>query len=165
LAHSGIHATKCMVTACLVWNGVGKDMATLSCSSISLIYGKVHKQPAAPLHAIPIPACRFSYLHVDLMGPLPASSDGQVYLLTSIDRSTRWEETVQLRNMKASICKDSVNANTFWCASHCHNRQRQPIYLCMWTGYLHALGYQAGAHHCLPSSDQRDGRGRVQANH
>ncbi len=86
-------------------------MATLPCSSISLIYGKVHKQPAATLHNIPFPACRFTHLHVDLVGPLPVSSDSQVYLLTSIDRSTRWEEAVPLRNMEASTCKDAVISN------------------------------------------------------
>jgi hypothetical protein len=45
--------------------------------------GKVHKQPAASLHTIPVPARKFFHIHVDLVGPLPASSDSQVYLLTA----------------------------------------------------------------------------------
>jgi hypothetical protein len=56
-------------------------------------WGKVYKQPTAPLHAIPVSARRFSLVHVDLVGPLPASSDGHVCVpLTVIDRSTRWVE-------------------------------------------------------------------------
>ncbi|MFN9940087.1 MAG: DDE-type integrase/transposase/recombinase, partial [bacterium] len=41
------------------------------------------------------------------MGPLPASSKGHVYLLTIIDRSTRWFEAVPLKNMEASTCVDA----------------------------------------------------------
>jgi transposase InsO family protein len=50
-------------------------------------------------------------VHVDLVGPLPASSDGHVYLLTIIDRSTRWFEAVPPRNMEASMRVDAVIAN------------------------------------------------------
>ena len=39
--------------------------------------------------AIPIPARRFSHVHVDLVGPLPPSG-GFRYLFTIIDRTTRW---------------------------------------------------------------------------
>ena len=46
-------------------------------------------------------------MHVDLVGPLPASAEGHVYLLTVVDRSTRWVEAIPLRNMEASTCKDS----------------------------------------------------------
>jgi hypothetical protein len=72
MAHLVIPATNCMVTAHFVWKGVGKDMAAM-CRDCQR--GKVHKQPASPLHAIPVPACRFSHVHVDLM-----------HLLTIIDR-------------------------------------------------------------------------------
>jgi transposase InsO family protein len=77
--------------------------------------GKIHKQPAAPLHAIPVPALKFSHVHVGLVGPLPASSDGHVYLLTIIDRSTRWMEAVPLCNMEASTCTDALITN--WVAN------------------------------------------------
>ena len=48
---------------------------------------------------IPIPGIRFSHVHVDLVGPLPASRDGSTYLLTVIDRSNRWPEAVPLRRI------------------------------------------------------------------
>jgi hypothetical protein len=40
-------------------------------------------------------------VHVDMVGPLTASSKGHVYLLTAIDRSTGWVEAVPLRNWVA----------------------------------------------------------------
>jgi transposase InsO family protein len=107
VAHPGIRATKRMLTARFVWKGVGKDVAAMYRACQQCQRGKVHKQPAAPVQAIPVPARKFSHMHVDLVGPLPASSEGHVYLLTIIDRSTRWFEAVPLRNMEASMCVDA----------------------------------------------------------
>jgi transposase InsO family protein len=45
---------------------------------------------------------------VDLDGPLPVSSEGFVYLLTGIDRSTRWAETVPLKSATAADCADGL---------------------------------------------------------
>jgi hypothetical protein len=45
--------------------------------------------------------------HLHLVGPLPASSDGPVYLLTIVDRSTMRVEAVPLSNMEASTCTDT----------------------------------------------------------
>jgi hypothetical protein len=49
-------------------------------------------------------------VHVDLVGPLTASSEGHLYLLTATDRSTRWVEAVPLRNMEAKTCTDAFIA-------------------------------------------------------
>jgi transposase InsO family protein len=63
------------------------------------------------MQAIPVPTHKFSHVHVDLVGPLPTSSDGHVYLLTIIERSTRWFEAVPQRNMEASTHVDAIIAN------------------------------------------------------
>jgi hypothetical protein len=71
MAHPGIRATRRMVSARFVWKGVGRDVAALCRDCQQCQRGKVHKQPAAPLQAIPMPARKFSHVHVDLVGPLP----------------------------------------------------------------------------------------------
>ncbi len=58
----------------------------------------------APLQPIPIPARRFSHVHVDLVGPLPISKEGHTHLFTIVDRSTRWAEAVPLSSTATADC-------------------------------------------------------------
>jgi hypothetical protein len=69
VAHPGIRATRRMLSARFVWKGVGKDVAAMCRACQQCQRGKVHKQPAAPVQAIPVPARKFSHVHVDLVGP------------------------------------------------------------------------------------------------
>ncbi len=85
VAHPGIRATRRMLSARFVWKGVGKDVAAMCRPCQQCQRGKVHKQPTAPVQAIPVPARKFSHVHVDLVGPLPASSEGHVYRPSSQD--------------------------------------------------------------------------------
>uniref|UniRef100_A0AAQ4R448 Integrase catalytic domain-containing protein n=1 Tax=Gasterosteus aculeatus aculeatus TaxID=481459 RepID=A0AAQ4R448_GASAC len=54
----------------------------------------------APLELFPVPERRFDHVNVDLVGPLP-SSHGFNYLLTMVDRTTRWPEAVPLTLLTA----------------------------------------------------------------
>jgi hypothetical protein len=69
----------------------------------------VVKQATAAVEPIPVPRQRFSHVHVDIVGPLPVSSEGFTYLLTVIDRTTRWIEAApKKKDMLAKICVDAL---------------------------------------------------------
>ena len=64
------------------------------------------KPPAAP---IPVPSRRFSFIHLDLVGPLPESG-GAWYFLSCIDRASRWFEVIPLNNIEAkTVCREFIN--------------------------------------------------------
>ena len=59
-----------------------------------------------PLSTFANPDARFDHLHVDLVGPLPPSQGCQ-YLLTCVDRFTRWPEALSISD---STAKTSAQA-------------------------------------------------------
>jgi hypothetical protein len=113
IAHPCICATRHIVTLRFVRKGAGKYVAAMCSNCQQCQHGKVHKELAEPLHAIPVLARRFSHVHMDLVVPPPASSEGHVYLLTAIDRSTMLVEALPLPNMEASMCTDLLIGYTF----------------------------------------------------
>jgi hypothetical protein len=67
---------------------------------------KIHRHVQVLPQHIPVPSRRFSHIHVDLVGPLPASR-GFTYLFTIIDRTSRWPEAIPLH---ATTTVDCANA-------------------------------------------------------
>ena len=52
------------------------------------------------------PTERFDHVHIDIVGPLPYS-DGFRYLLTCVDRFTRWSGAIPLVNIRAKTVADA----------------------------------------------------------
>jgi hypothetical protein len=108
LTHPGIRAMCRLVSARFVWHRLARDVGAWCRDCQTCQRGKVTKQPAAPLQAFPPAPRRLSHVHVDLVGPLPSSAEGYVYLLTVINRATRWVEAVPLRNMEADTVAEQL---------------------------------------------------------
>ena len=71
---------------------------------------KITTQPTAPVQPIHVPSHRFTHVHVDLVGPLPVSSDGHSHVMTIIDQSTRRVEVLPLSSTTATACADAFVA-------------------------------------------------------
>jgi transposase InsO family protein len=106
LAHPGIRASRRLIASRYLWPGLAKDVAAWCRDCTACQAAKVTRQPAAAAEQILTPTQRFSHVHVDLVGPLPTTSDGYSYLLTAADRSTRWFEAFPLRGTSAAVCAE-----------------------------------------------------------
>jgi len=97
LHHPGIRATRRLLRRSFIWPSMATAASNFVNNCVRCDRAKVIKHLLPPEASAPIPARRFSSIHIDVVGPLvPSEGGGHKYLLTIVDRHSRWLEAVPL---------------------------------------------------------------------
>ena len=123
-------------------------VACLSCQR-----SKVNKHTSTPLSTFAPPSARFDAIHLDLVGPLP-HSNGYTYLLTVIDRFTRWP-AFPLPDITAETVARTILQGWFGTPTAITTDRGSQFQSGLWNDLMHGgTGHPTPQNRCLPPTSQ-----------
>ena len=107
LSHAGTKPTLRAISQRYVWYNMRREIRKLCKECHQCQSSKISLHTKSPLiHRLP-PKGRFQSIHVDLVGPLPVSNN-MTYILTIVDRFTRWPEALPLPDSVTTTCASAL---------------------------------------------------------
>ncbi|KAG7295059.1 hypothetical protein JYU34_022529 [Plutella xylostella] len=100
LSHPGIRTTRKIITSKYFWESMNRDVNEWAKTCLECQRAKINRHTSAPLGSFE-PVKRFEHIHVDIVGPLPTSPEEYRYLVTIIDRTSRWPEAIAVKDISA----------------------------------------------------------------
>ena len=112
LCHCNWKPTSRMILARFTWPNAQRDIKEWCRNCLTCQQTKVTRHIRPPIRQINEAVARFTHVHMDIVGPLPAINNSTFrYLVTFIDRSTNWIEAHPVHSITAEeICHAFITA-------------------------------------------------------
>lgn len=143
LCHSGIRTMRKQTASKYFWPGMNKDIGQWTRACIACQKAKIHRHTITPIGNFPASG-RFEHVHIDIVGPLPPCNDYR-YIVTMIDRYTKWPEAVPAREITAETVTRIFYENwisRFGCPIRLTTDQGRQFEASIFEGLLKKLGIE-----------------------
>ena len=116
LSHPGVNSSVKLVKSRYIWPSIDKDVKQWVRECQSCQESKIHKHTKSPPQEFSVPnSSRFECVHIDIVGPLPPAysvdsprdSTAYRYIVTFMDRATRWVEAHPLTTITAAAVAEA----------------------------------------------------------